>query len=36
MNPDLQENLDSMDVTLSSDVIEQIEAVHRLYPNPAP
>ena len=32
----LKENLDSSDMTLSADVIEQIEAVHRLYPNPAP
>jgi len=32
----LQENLSSSELTLSTDVIEQIEAVHRLYPNPAP
>ena len=32
----LNENLDSADVTLSAEVLEQIEAVHRLYPNPAP
>jgi len=32
----LKENLDSAEVTLSSDVLEKIEAVHRLYPNPAP
>lgn len=32
----LQENLDSSELMLSADVIEQIEAVHKLYPNPAP
>ncbi|MFA6973024.1 MAG: NADP(H)-dependent aldo-keto reductase [Gallionella sp.] len=32
----LTENLESHDVVLSTDVIEQIEAVHKLYPNPAP
>lgn len=32
----LKENLDSADVTLSKEVLEQVEAVHRLYPNPAP
>jgi aryl-alcohol dehydrogenase-like predicted oxidoreductase len=32
----LQENLDSAEVTLTADVLEQIEAVHRQYPNPAP
>lgn len=32
----LKENLDSAEVTLGTDVLEQIEAVHRLYPNPAP
>lgn len=32
----LQENLDSATLTLSADVIEQIDAVHQLYPNPAP
>ena len=32
----LKENLDSVDVTLSDDVIEQIEAVHKRYTNPAP
>jgi aryl-alcohol dehydrogenase-like predicted oxidoreductase len=36
-NPDqLQENLDSAEVMLSEEVLEKIEAVHRLYPNPAP
>ena len=32
----LKENLDSTEVTLSAEVLEKIEAVHRLYPNPAP
>ncbi|CAK0742185.1 putative NADP(H)-dependent aldo-keto reductase Tas [Gammaproteobacteria bacterium] len=32
----LQENLDSAEVTLTAEVLEKIEAVHRLYPNPAP
>jgi aryl-alcohol dehydrogenase-like predicted oxidoreductase len=32
----LEENLSSSELTLSADVLEQIEAVHRLYPNPAP
>jgi aryl-alcohol dehydrogenase-like predicted oxidoreductase len=32
----LQENLDSAEVTLTADVLEKIEAVHRQYPNPAP
>ncbi|MBI3479942.1 MAG: NADP(H)-dependent aldo-keto reductase [Nitrosomonadales bacterium] len=32
----LQENLDSAEVVLSAEVLEKIEAVHRLYPNPAP
>jgi aryl-alcohol dehydrogenase-like predicted oxidoreductase len=32
----LHENLDSMNVTLSADVLEKIEGVHRIYPNPAP
>ncbi len=32
----LKENLDSADITLSSGVLERIEAVHRKYPNPAP
>jgi aryl-alcohol dehydrogenase-like predicted oxidoreductase len=32
----LKENLDSADVVLSKEVLEQIEAVHRRYPNPAP
>ncbi|MDD4927776.1 MAG: NADP(H)-dependent aldo-keto reductase [Gallionella sp.] len=32
----LSENMESHDLTLSTEVIEQIEAVHRQYPNPAP
>jgi aryl-alcohol dehydrogenase-like predicted oxidoreductase len=32
----LKENLDSAEVVLSAEVLEQIEAVHKLYPNPAP
>ncbi len=32
----LKENLDSAEVTLSAEVLEKIEAVHRMYPNPAP
>jgi aryl-alcohol dehydrogenase-like predicted oxidoreductase len=32
----LKENLDSAGLTLHEDVISQIEAVHRLYPDPAP
>ena len=32
----LQENLDSANVQLSTEVLEDIEAVHRRYPNPAP
>ncbi|MCR4299055.1 MAG: NADP(H)-dependent aldo-keto reductase [Gallionella sp.] len=32
----LQENLDSVEITLAAEVLEKIEAVHRVYPNPAP
>lgn len=32
----LNENLASAEVTLSREVLDRIEAVHRLYPNPAP
>jgi aryl-alcohol dehydrogenase-like predicted oxidoreductase len=32
----LKENLDSAEVVLSAEVLEQIEAVHKIYPNPAP
>jgi aryl-alcohol dehydrogenase-like predicted oxidoreductase len=32
----LKENLNSAEIMLSAEVLEQIEAVHKLYPNPAP
>jgi len=32
----LQENLDSADIVLTPEIIQQIEAVHQRYPNPAP
>lgn len=32
----LKENLDSAEIMLSTEVLERIETVHRLYPNPAP
>jgi len=32
----LNENLDSAELVLTTDVLAQIEAVHRAYPNPAP
>jgi aryl-alcohol dehydrogenase-like predicted oxidoreductase len=32
----LKENLDSAEVVLTADMLEKIEAVHRIYPNPAP
>ncbi len=32
----LEENLTSADIVLAPETIEKIEAVHRLYPNPAP
>jgi len=32
----LKENLDSSEVVLSAEVMEKIEGVHKLYPNPAP
>jgi aryl-alcohol dehydrogenase-like predicted oxidoreductase len=32
----LRENLDSNEVVLSEELLEKIDAVHRLYPNPAP
>lgn len=32
----LKENLDSAEVTLSKEVLEQVEAAHKVYPNPAP
>ncbi len=32
----LKENLDSAEAVLSAEVLEKIDAVHKLYPNPAP
>ena len=32
----LKENLDSAEVVLLAEILEKIEAVHKLYPNPAP
>ena len=32
----LKMNIDSLDVTLSSDVLKEIEAIQRAIPNPAP
>jgi aryl-alcohol dehydrogenase-like predicted oxidoreductase len=32
----LKEDLDSAEVVLSTELLERIEAVHKLYPNPAP
>lgn len=32
----LQQNLDSVEVKLSTEVLEQIQAIHLRYPNPAP
>lgn len=32
----LKENLDSVKVTLPAEVLEKIEKLHNLYPNPAP
>ncbi len=32
----LEENLDSAEITLSAEVLARIEAIHRQYPNPAP
>ncbi len=32
----LKENLDSAEVQLSDEILEQIESVHKRYPNPAP
>jgi aryl-alcohol dehydrogenase-like predicted oxidoreductase len=32
----LRENLDSADISLTTEVLERVEAVHRQYPNPAP
>ncbi len=32
----LKENMDSAEITLSTEILEKIEAVHKQYPNPAP
>jgi len=32
----LKENIDSVDVTLSEDILDAIQAIHQRYPNPAP
>ena len=32
----LKSNIDSVDLTLSTDVLEAIEAVHTQHPNPSP
>ncbi len=32
----LKENLDSAEIQLSAEILEQIESVHKRYPNPAP
>jgi aryl-alcohol dehydrogenase-like predicted oxidoreductase len=32
----LKEDLDSAEMILPAEVLERIEAVHRLHPNPAP
>ncbi|NNJ96893.1 MAG: aldo/keto reductase, partial [Gammaproteobacteria bacterium] len=32
----LQRNIDSIDVTLSADVLTAIEAIHNEHPNPSP
>lgn len=32
----LKENIESIDLTLTSEVLESIEEIHNLYPNPAP
>ncbi len=32
----LKENLDSAEIQLSTEILEQIESVHKRYPNPAP
>jgi aryl-alcohol dehydrogenase-like predicted oxidoreductase len=32
----LQENIDSIDLTLSKELLKEIEAVHKQIPNPAP
>ena len=32
----LRQNIDSVDVELSADILREIEAIHARYPNPAP
>ena len=32
----LKENLDSAEVVLSAELLEKIEMVHKVFPNPAP
>jgi len=32
----LQENISSIDIELDEEQLEQIEAIHRRHPNPAP
>ena len=32
----LQENIDSVNVVLDKQVLEEIDAIHTRYPNPAP
>ena len=32
----LKENINSINIELSDDVLEEIEAVHKVIPNPAP
>jgi aryl-alcohol dehydrogenase-like predicted oxidoreductase len=32
----LRENIDSIDLTLSKELLKEIEAVHKQIPNPAP
>jgi aryl-alcohol dehydrogenase-like predicted oxidoreductase len=32
----LKENIDSINITLSEDILSQINAVHAIIPNPAP
>jgi aryl-alcohol dehydrogenase-like predicted oxidoreductase len=32
----LKSNIDSVDISLSSDILDGIEAIHRRHPNPSP
>ncbi len=32
----LKENIDAFDITLSDEILQGIEAIHRQQPNPAP